>query len=211
MSKRGWMVTLAALAVGCASTSGDADDTTSEGALASDLHSIEEAQKVAETFFARAEGMESGDYDSLITPELLRAERAYDATDPAPGPSILRCDQDSPVAFTVGRGVRIGNDAAFTIRYTFDYAQTDFAFRDVTVRLTDLKVSFSHCGGLIGDEFRVGQGGPCVKGGKYCGGDKVSGGKNVLYRCAGGSSGSELEYCTNGCEQRPGDDDRCKP
>jgi hypothetical protein len=214
MGKFAWMFAVAALGLGlgCASTGDNQDDATSEGALAGGpVHSLEEAQKVVSTFFARAEGIESGDYEGMVTRELLAADRAYDATDPAPGPGLFRCDQDRPMEFTVDGGVRVGNEGVFTVRYTFDVDRKNFAFRSFMVRLTDLKISFSECSSFSGSGYKKGVGGPCVPGGRYCGGDKVSGSNDVLYSCLTESSGSEIQYCPNGCEVRPGDDDRCKP
>lgn len=52
---------------------------------------------------------------------------------------------------------------------------------------------------------------PCVSGGEYCGGDKVNGHPDVLYRCgADGSSISVVRRCAKGCVVRPGSDDVCK-
>jgi hypothetical protein len=55
-----------------------------------------------------------------------------------------------------------------------------------------------------------GGGGGCTVGGLYCGGDKVSGSSGTLYRCTGGSSGSVVEVCSNGCQVNSGTDDACK-
>jgi hypothetical protein len=70
-----------------------------------------------------------------------------------------------------------------------------------------------HCGN--GCEVRSGEddvcrsGGNCVVGGYYCGGDKVSGSAGTLYRCTGGSSGTVVRHCADGCDVRPGEDDAC--
>jgi hypothetical protein len=51
----------------------------------------------------------------------------------------------------------------------------------------------------------------CVPTGYYCGGDKVSGDKDDLYRCdSNGSSATKVETCKNGCQVRDGRDDDCK-
>ncbi len=49
----------------------------------------------------------------------------------------------------------------------------------------------------------------CTPGGYYCGGDKVVGDSNTLYRCTGGTSGTIVEKCGNGCGVTPGQDDKC--
>jgi hypothetical protein len=52
--------------------------------------------------------------------------------------------------------------------------------------------------------------GGCVAGGLYCGGDKVSGNPNELYRCGGGSSGTAVQSCAAGCVVLSGRNDACK-
>ena len=53
---------------------------------------------------------------------------------------------------------------------------------------------------------------PCVAGGAYCGGDKVNGDPDVLYRCgADGKSISVIRRCEKGCRINPGADDDCTP
>lgn len=53
---------------------------------------------------------------------------------------------------------------------------------------------------------------PCVAGGAYCGGDKVNGDPDVLYRCgADGKSISVIRRCEKGCRINPGNDDDCAP
>jgi hypothetical protein len=71
-----------------------------------------------------------------------------------------------------------------------------------------------HCGN--GCEVRSGEddicrsGGHCVVGGFYCGGDKVSGSADTLYRCTGGSSGTVVHHCADGCKVNAGEDDACR-
>jgi hypothetical protein len=55
-----------------------------------------------------------------------------------------------------------------------------------------------------------GPGGDCVAGGLYCGGDKVSGDSNTLYRCDGGGAISVQQHCSAGCSVNAGRDDSCK-
>lgn len=55
-------------------------------------------------------------------------------------------------------------------------------------------------GGTLGD---------CVVGSNYCGGNKVAGDPNSLYRCTGGGAGEVIRVCLNGCQINPGDDDTC--
>lgn len=50
----------------------------------------------------------------------------------------------------------------------------------------------------------------CVRGGSYCGGDKVNGLPDTLYRCNGSSAPSVIRRCANGCAVRPGQDDACR-
>ncbi len=60
-----------------------------------------------------------------------------------------------------------------------------------------------------GQDDVCGSGGGCVSGGFYCGGDKVTGDPNTLYRCNGSGAPSVLEYCSSGCRVRSGQDDIC--
>ncbi|HVY46548.1 MAG TPA: hypothetical protein VHB21_11745 [Minicystis sp.] len=53
--------------------------------------------------------------------------------------------------------------------------------------------------------------GGCVHGGLYCGGDKVTGDVNTLYRCTSGDGGTVVEHCAHGCEVNAGADDACRP
>lgn len=56
-----------------------------------------------------------------------------------------------------------------------------------------------------------GGGSSCEPGGFYCGGDKVAGSSNTLYRCdAGGKSATKVRACAHGCSVNPGEDDSCK-
>lgn len=56
-----------------------------------------------------------------------------------------------------------------------------------------------------------GSGGGCVVGGLYCGGDKVKGNANTLYRCEAGDTVSVVKTCADGCMVRSGQDDACRP
>lgn len=53
-------------------------------------------------------------------------------------------------------------------------------------------------------------GSTCFVGGAYCGGDKVSGDKNTLFRCTGTGAPTVIRVCANGCAVHSGDDDACK-
>ena len=54
-------------------------------------------------------------------------------------------------------------------------------------------------------------GSTCVVGGLYCGGDKVSGDRNTLYRCTGAGAPAVVRHCASGCViMPPGQDDRCR-
>lgn len=51
----------------------------------------------------------------------------------------------------------------------------------------------------------------CVAGGSYCGGDKVNGDPDVLYRCIDGTATSIIRRCFQGCQVNPpGQDDACR-
>jgi|GEM_PF-1939543 len=50
---------------------------------------------------------------------------------------------------------------------------------------------------------------PCVEGGRYCGGDKLTGDPQSLYTCTGGAGTNRME-CSDGCLVRPGMDDACR-
>lgn len=51
---------------------------------------------------------------------------------------------------------------------------------------------------------------PCFEGGYYCGGDKVAGDPQSLYRCTGGV-GADRVVCSDGCIVAPaGSDDHCR-
>lgn len=59
------------------------------------------------------------------------------------------------------------------------------------------------------DDTCRGGGGTCMEGGSYCGGDKLDGDPQTLYRCEGGA-GVDGEVCPDGCAVRPGRDDACR-
>lgn len=50
----------------------------------------------------------------------------------------------------------------------------------------------------------------CVVGGTYCGGDKVNGDPNALYRCTASYSRTLVRHCGNGCSVNSGRDDSCR-
>jgi murein DD-endopeptidase MepM/ murein hydrolase activator NlpD len=77
-------------------------------------------------------------------------------------------------------------------------------------------------GGDLGDDADVedADGGPaptfstlsangCSPGGFYCGGDKIGGNPNILYRCRASASPVVVQKCTSGCRVHPGSDDSC--
>lgn len=60
------------------------------------------------------------------------------------------------------------------------------------------------------DDFCSGGPDTCIEGGFYCGGDKVEGDPQTLYRCAGGV-GTTPMACANGCVVAPPEmDDYCR-
>lgn len=59
------------------------------------------------------------------------------------------------------------------------------------------------------DDVCRADGGTCVEGGFYCGGDKLAGDPATLYTCAGGVGVSGTP-CPAGCLVRPGRDDICR-
>jgi hypothetical protein len=52
-------------------------------------------------------------------------------------------------------------------------------------------------------------GGACTDGGLYCGGDKLDGDPQTLYRCAAGV-GTAPTPCLHACDVRVGRDDACR-
>jgi hypothetical protein len=53
-------------------------------------------------------------------------------------------------------------------------------------------------------------GSSCFVGGQYCGGDKISGDKDTLYRCTGTGAPAVIRHCANGCAVHSGTDDACR-
>jgi len=51
---------------------------------------------------------------------------------------------------------------------------------------------------------------PCVVGSSYCGGDKLDGDPDVLYRCESAGPHTIVEACAKGCVVSPGNDDVCR-
>jgi len=60
------------------------------------------------------------------------------------------------------------------------------------------------------DDTCRGGGGVCMTGGFYCGGDKLDGDPQTLYKCQSDGTGSVAKTCPNGCQVNPGSDDTCK-
>jgi hypothetical protein len=58
------------------------------------------------------------------------------------------------------------------------------------------------------DDVCRGDGGVCLDGGAYCGGDKLDGDPQTLYRCMAGAA-TTATPCPNGCVVRANDDDMC--
>ncbi|MBA3819666.1 MAG: hypothetical protein H0X17_12290, partial [Deltaproteobacteria bacterium] len=60
------------------------------------------------------------------------------------------------------------------------------------------------------DDECIGVGGTCTDTGFYCGGDKLDGDPQRLYRCQAGAGTAPVE-CADGCiVSPPGSDDRCR-
>lgn len=59
------------------------------------------------------------------------------------------------------------------------------------------------------DDRCLGAGGPCFVTGQYCGGDKLAGDPQTLYRCDGSDMPPVIRICPNVCKIIPGDDDMC--
>jgi hypothetical protein len=53
-------------------------------------------------------------------------------------------------------------------------------------------------------------GSDCFVGGLYCGGDKISGNSNDLYRCTGTGAPTLVHACAHGCSVNSGTDDSCR-
>ena len=60
------------------------------------------------------------------------------------------------------------------------------------------------------DDTCRGGGGVCTVGGFYCGGDKLDGDPQTLYKCDAGGGGTVYRTCPNGCQVKPGTDDGCQ-
>jgi hypothetical protein len=75
---------------------------------------------------------------------------------------------------------------------------------------TEVAVCSDGCEVVSAQNDRCRGAGDCTIGGLYCGGDKVSGDPNTLYRCTGGSSGTVVSACSNGCAVLPGRNDACR-
>jgi hypothetical protein len=60
-----------------------------------------------------------------------------------------------------------------------------------------------------GDDVCRADGGACVEGAFYCGGDKLDGDPRTLYTCQDGR-GVDGSECPDGCQVRPGRDDICR-
>jgi hypothetical protein len=60
------------------------------------------------------------------------------------------------------------------------------------------------------DDACRGGGGLCSVGGFYCGGDKVDGDPQTLYKCQADGTGALFKSCPNGCQINAGTDDGCK-
>ena len=60
------------------------------------------------------------------------------------------------------------------------------------------------------DDTCRGAGGICTTGGFYCGGDKLDGDPQTLYKCQSSGAGTVSKTCPNGCQVNPGTDDTCK-
>ncbi|MDB4956675.1 MAG: hypothetical protein JWO36_4244 [Myxococcales bacterium] len=59
------------------------------------------------------------------------------------------------------------------------------------------------------DDACRGVGGTCTDGALYCGGDKLDGDPQTLYRCTA-AVGTQGMRCANGCVVRPGQNDGCR-
>jgi len=60
------------------------------------------------------------------------------------------------------------------------------------------------------DDTCRGGGGVCTTGGFYCGGDKLDGDPQTLYKCQADGTGAVAKTCPNGCQINPGTDDTCR-
>jgi hypothetical protein len=59
------------------------------------------------------------------------------------------------------------------------------------------------------DDTCTATGGTCIDGALYCGGDKLEGDPQTLYRCAAGA-GTVVMTCPTACRVNPGSDDGCE-
>lgn len=126
------------------------------------------------------------------------------------------------------RGVTLPTDRALTAteftnamkKLSYEWASLPFSpygQPTKTLALTRAKYcSFAGCDGRPGttnggatNAPATNSGTACVVGSNYCGGDKIAGDANTLYKCTGGSTGTVVQACANGCRVRRGDDDAC--
>lgn len=147
----------------------------------------------------------------LVTSQFSGITSVIDASSLRAGDAVKRTRDDVHIMLFVGwitQGTRAtfieepGCATAITHAHQFD--------SDVSISGSSIYVSYE------GDSFTAirynsfggGGGGSCVVGGSYCGGDKLSGDPNTLYRCTGGTP-TVLSHCANGCAIIPGQDDVC--
>lgn len=112
------------------------------------------------------------------------------------------------------RGVTLPTDRALTAtefsiamkKLSYEWASLPFSpYGQPTKSLATTRAkycSFANCGATSSTAS-------CVVGSSYCGGDKVVGDANTLYKCTGGTTGTAVRVCPNGCRVNPGDDDAC--
>jgi hypothetical protein len=77
----------------------------------------------------------------------------------------------------------------------------DFAYRDASSDAGDAAQPG------VGDAA----GGACVTDGLYCGGDRLIGATDVLYRCVADGGAALEKKCASGCEPDAGNGARCNP
>lgn len=113
------------------------------------------------------------------------------------------------------RGVSLPTDRALTAtefsnamkKLSYEWASLPFSPYGQPVKTLSATrakyCSFAGCGSSPST-------GACVVGSNYCGGGKVAGDPDTLYRCTGGNAGTVVQRCTSGCRVNPGDDDSCR-
>ncbi|MBX3228970.1 MAG: hypothetical protein KIT84_41435 [Labilithrix sp.] len=143
----------------------------------------------SETTSSSSSSSSSGD------PTTPPADATPDAGSPAPPPAGCMFGQ------TYCGGGRVAGDRASLYRCMPDGKTGELVAKCASSCTTNQPAAQDACGAPT----------KCVVNGTYCGGDKVNGDPNVLYRCVGDGFTAIIQTrCTRGCVVAPpGNDDYC--